>query len=194
MKLYKSKKHLFFSLMLHALFLLAFIKYIMPETFLYESQQKKYFDNKNNEININLSSFFTPKTFMAKISSPKNVPIYHSQQKTFNTHAKQSITQEISHQKNIMHDKILMLLHEAIAEKQFYPEDAIELNQTGKVTIEFLLMPDGTLSRMNILETSHSKSLDAAALAAVIAISPIKSAGAYLKAPEFFTVDVMFER
>jgi TonB family protein len=94
---------------------------------------------------------------------------------------------------NKTEQKILTILHKAIAEKQSYPENAQELNQSGTVRIQFLLYPDGRLAHFSILQSSGFTSIDSAALAATKAISPIKQAGTYLQKETFFSIDIIFE-
>ena len=61
-----------------------------------------------------------------------------------------------------------------------YPEEAIRKGEQGKVTISFVLNEKGEVGEMSVLDSSGSKSLDSAAMAA------IKSAGPY----GLFTPDI----
>lgn len=94
---------------------------------------------------------------------------------------------EIERDKNI-----LQLLHNAIAENQTYPEPAMALNQTGTVKIGFNLHPDGRLTNIQIVSSSGFTSLDNAAIATIIAISPLPTARYYLEQIRYFTVEVTF--
>lgn len=88
---------------------------------------------------------------------------------------------------------LLTILHDAIAAKQIYPDSAIELNQTGTVTIGFRIFPDGHIENIKLIKSSEIDSLDASALSAVSLISPVKEANNYLKSAEFLTIDVVFQ-
>lgn len=87
---------------------------------------------------------------------------------------------------------IAKILHKAISEVQYYPEDAVLLNQKGIVTLHFLLYPDGRVSKISISKSSGYPMLDTAALAAMNSLSPIKAAGAYLQNPKFVSVEIVF--
>ena len=89
-------------------------------------------------------------------------------------------------------DKLLVLLHTAIAEKQIYPENAIELKQSGTVKISLRLNPDGRITQTQIAKSSGFENLDNAALTAVQAISRLTGVDKYLKQAEVFDVDVVF--
>jgi TonB family protein len=56
-----------------------------------------------------------------------------------------------------------------------YPEDAVRKGEQGKVTISFVLNDKGELMDMGVLVGSGSRSLDAAAMAAVKKASPFGS-------------------
>lgn len=98
-----------------------------------------------------------------------------------------------SHKANKDEQKILTLLHQAIAARQSYPDEALALQQMGKVTIRFLLYPDGHLENAAIIKSSGITSIDHAALIAINAISPIKEVSAYLAKAAFFSVDIVFQ-
>lgn len=94
--------------------------------------------------------------------------------------------------KIIKNNPLLKILHQAIAAKQSYPEEAVSLNQTGTVKIKFLLFPNGQISHVSIIKSSGFANIDSAALTAVQAISPVHSTNLYLKKAEFFTIDIVF--
>lgn len=89
-------------------------------------------------------------------------------------------------------DKLLELLHNKIASLQQYPENAITLNQTGKVTLSMIVHPNGMITQIAVTKSSGIESLDAAALNAVQSASPIKEASKYLAISRPFSVDVVF--
>lgn len=112
---------------------------------------------------------------------------------------KKMVTQKIKKNQNISslsenttHDELLRLLHQAIAERQQYPESAIALNQTGTVKIGMMINPNGIISQASVMKSSGVEAIDSAALEAVKAISPFQPAVKLLQAEQFFSVDVMF--
>jgi TonB family protein len=90
------------------------------------------------------------------------------------------------------HQTLLSILHDKIASKQIYPESAILLNQTGTVSIRFVLGPNGTITHIALQTSSGVESIDLAALNAVKRVSPIKEAAMYLQNPTSFLIDVIY--
>ena len=183
-------KYFLYSIAGHLLFLVGAFVYIMeakigkkhailPATYVYSEQKK---------------SVSTPKI----IASQHKLALKNSSKKIVETHkfsvaSQHFLSQELNvHNEN--HDKnVLEILHQAIAAKQIYPENSVQLNETGTVKIGFLLAPNGEISAISVLHSSGFSSIDEAARSAVSATSPIQSAGIYLQKPEFFSVDVIFE-
>lgn len=89
--------------------------------------------------------------------------------------------------------KLTDLLHQAITAQQHYPESATELKQTGTVSLEFLLHPNGQIENIRIKQSSQFDSLDQAAIEAVQAASPVENINKYLKKPEILWVDILFK-
>jgi TonB family protein len=100
---------------------------------------------------------------------------------------------EAVNENDVIHRTLLKLLHDEIAAKQVYPENALLLNQTGVVSIGFTLNPDGVITNESILKSSGVSSIDSAALAAVRQVSPLKTADRYLQEKEIFSIDVVFQ-
>lgn len=88
--------------------------------------------------------------------------------------------------------EIINILHKAIAEKQIYPEAAIELHQSGTVKIGFTLTPTGQLKNIHIEQSSGHDVIDEAAMTAARSISDISEASKYLQRDSLFIVDVVF--
>jgi TonB family protein len=86
----------------------------------------------------------------------------------------------------------LQILHDAIAEKQSYPESAIALKQSGTVKIGFMLYPDGELKQVSLVKSSGIETIDAAAISAASSITTINHVQQYLQKPTYFTIDVEF--
>jgi TonB family protein len=94
--------------------------------------------------------------------------------------------------KNKIDIPLLKILHDAIAEKQSYPESALLLKQTGVVTIGFMLYPNGEMTDIFIKKSSGVDSIDQAALEAARLTSPVKQVSAYLEQAGLFSLDVQF--
>lgn len=101
--------------------------------------------------------------------------------------------QEQSKNQSVTKIKILEILHNAIAEKQNYPESAIEFKRRGIVSIGFYVSSDGTLSQIKLIHSSGFSDIDHAAMDAVQESSPVHAVSNYLQQQEYFTVDVVFE-
>lgn len=93
---------------------------------------------------------------------------------------------------SLTHDILLSMLHDAIAEHQYYPDSAIALKQAGTVTLQLQLYPDGHMTHIAVINSSGFSSIDLAALDAVRAVHLIQHAGEYLTAAETFKVQVIF--
>ena len=89
-------------------------------------------------------------------------------------------------------DALLKILHNAITAHQQYPENAINLQQTGRVKMGLMLYPNGHISEISILESSGIESLDNAAVAAVKSITRLPNVATYLQTAKFFSVDIVF--
>lgn len=85
----------------------------------------------------------------------------------------------------------LKILHAAIAEKQSYPESAIN-NHKGTVAIRFLIKPNGQFSQFSIQKSSGYGDLDSAALAALKMVAPLKEAKEFLTKEAYFSIDIVF--
>ncbi len=92
-----------------------------------------------------------------------------------------------------MHNSaILGLLHTKISEHKQYPYMARRQGREGVVRVEFVLYPDGSIDGAHLVNSSRTLSLDNAAIKAVESIEPFLVAKEYLKQPEAFQVDIVF--
>lgn len=114
--------------------------------------------------------------------------------KESNKIVKQKSVEHLNDVKNdkITHRLLLKMLHEQIAKKQVFPESALELNESGTVTIHFIVSPDGAIHDVILYKSSGVMSLDLAALKAVVAISPLQNISELLKKEEEFSIDVVY--
>jgi len=138
---------------------------------------------------INTSIMHTPPVDTAKLATrlvhSRNI-LKNNLKKSFAQIATDSSTKT----KNI--PIILKILHQAIAANQTYPETVNDMQLTGTVKIGFWLYPDGHLSNIKIIKSSHNDLIDHSALEAIAHISPVKMAGNYLSHSDFFSVEVIF--
>ena len=72
-------------------------------------------------------------------------------------------------------------LEQAIEQHKYYPLSALQQHQQGNVNIAFVLHPNGTLTNIHIVNSSHYVELDSAAVNAVTAASPVYSIAQYVK-------------
>jgi len=75
-----------------------------------------------------------------------------------------------------------------------YPEEARSRQIEGRVTVKFVIMPEGSIRDTAVVKSSSRKALDAAALQAVQNASPFPRPPArFFKGPVPLTVTVVFE-
>ncbi len=87
---------------------------------------------------------------------------------------------------------LLSLLHREINAKKQYPYLAIRQRRQGRVSLNFMLHPDGRISDIAIIESSRFEILDHAARSAIEKVSPFRLATNYLQQTELFNVDIEF--
>lgn len=90
------------------------------------------------------------------------------------------------------HDALMQLVYQAISEHKHYPYMARRLGQQGKVTLNFIMHPDGLVTDVMVIESSRYSVLDRAAEEAVVAISPFAMAAEYLSYEKVFDIAVDF--
>lgn len=154
--------------------------------------------NTSSHINEILDSYLTPDipTLLPKISPKitpkikKIEPTTKATPKIANRLANAHVTSKPAGENN---DELLTILHAAIEKTQSYPDDAEQTGREGRVSVEFLLNPDGSINQLHILQPSGTVSLDEAALAAVRAAAPFANVNSYLHAPQRFSIDIIFK-
>lgn len=90
------------------------------------------------------------------------------------------------------HEPLLQLVYQAINQYKRYPYMARRLGQQGKVTLNFVMHPDGQVTNVAVIESSQYSVLDGAAQAAVVAIAPFARAADYLQDEKVFDIAVDF--
>jgi TonB family protein len=87
---------------------------------------------------------------------------------------------------------LIIILGKALTSKLSYPKSAIDLNVGGISVIGFVLHPDGQVTDVRLLKTSRVDVLDEAAIFAANHISPVFSAGPYVKEPMPIVFGIVF--
>jgi TonB family protein len=177
-------KYFSFSLLLHGVLLVWIIiqSVSINRTTVPFIPAYSYHSSISEKNNLSQKKIIPDKTgFQHEFNTKKNIPIKIQQP------SKSEINQEISHR------VLLKILHDAIATTQHYPDKAIELNEKGIVTLGFILNPSGSIENLRIVKSSGFDEMDASAIQALQAISPIKNIREYLQNQENFTIDVIFQ-
>lgn len=87
---------------------------------------------------------------------------------------------------------LLTQLHNAIQAQQVYPNSALTMKRQGRASVSFTLAPDGSITHLQLAQSSGTNSLDQAALTAVTQASPFQGIRDYLSQAQDFTIDVVF--
>lgn len=90
------------------------------------------------------------------------------------------------------HDALMQLVYRAVNQHKHYPYMARRLGQQGKVSLNFVMHPDGQVTDVVVVESSRHSVLDRAAEQAVVAISPFVMAADYLDYDKVFELAVDF--
>src|SRR3990167_7679010 len=138
----------------------------------------------------NLTSITAQKYMPAYIFHPVRKILYSKNSlKHAPTHSiQQSFQPEITALHAEHDDKLLQLLHEAISHAQDYPDTALELKESGMVSIGLTLSPDGTVSQVSLIKSSGYSILDQAAVNTVKSLPPLVNAKNYLTEKKEFSV------
>ena len=87
---------------------------------------------------------------------------------------------------------LLNLLYSEINAHKKYPYIAIRQQREGRVSVNFILHPDGHITDVAIKKSSDYSVLDRAATRAVEKVQPLQLAANYLQQTELFNVDIEF--
>jgi TonB family protein len=93
---------------------------------------------------------------------------------------------------NAPSDPLVKLMGRSLSAHFAYPRTAGELGIRGKVIIELTLHPEGYYSDVQILRSSNSQDLDAAALYAVNSAPKVIGADRFISKPRHFIVGFVF--
>ncbi len=67
------------------------------------------------------------------------------------------------------------------------------MEREGRITLKFVLHPDGTIEQLRMLKSSGTSSLDAAALKAINDAAPFQKVTEYIHQAQEYQIDVVFE-
>lgn len=87
---------------------------------------------------------------------------------------------------------LIVILGKALTAHLVYPKIAIDLNIHGVPVIGFVVHPDGKVTDIRLVESSHIDMLDKAAIAAAHEISPVRNVEPYLKEPKYIIFGIIF--
>lgn len=84
------------------------------------------------------------------------------------------------------------IIGRALTKKLAYPKIAVDFRLRGIVYVGFSIHPDGTLTGIELVQSSNAGVLDKAALEAVNAITPLKNVSAYVSKPKYLVIGIIF--
>lgn len=87
---------------------------------------------------------------------------------------------------------LIIILGKALTAKLLYPKSAIDLNIGGVSVISFVLHPDGQVTDVRLLKSSHADVLDEAAVNAASQITPVRNVSSYVKEPMPIVFGIVF--
>ena len=87
---------------------------------------------------------------------------------------------------------LIRLLARAVSHTLTYPKAAVDFFMRGKVLIGFRLSPDGSITDVQVLQSSGAGILDNEAARSIRAISPLVGAGEFVKEPQWLVVGIIF--
>ncbi len=125
------------------------------------------------------------------LSSQKN-KIFSKENKSTSSSDASPMTKRVMGTPSSSFNELVSLLHQQIQARQIYPPQALEMNQTGRVVVAFLLTPNGMASDIHLVKSSGNANLDNAALSAVKAATPFQGVAHYLQTSEHFQIDIVF--
>lgn len=95
-------------------------------------------------------------------------------------------------EENMVADPLIVLIGKALSANFSYPRMAGEFGVTGRVVVGLTLHPEGYFSDVEIVRSSNSQDLDAAALYAVNQAPTVIGADRFLTEPKHFVIGFIF--
>lgn len=117
----------------------------------------------------------------------------HASQAWTNTSTKVTEAINLVGDKKVVPKPLIILLGKALAKHLVYPKIAVDFKLRGMSFVGFVLHPDGTLSNVQLIQSSKAGVLDDEAIAAVSAISPVKNVNEYVDKPKKLVVGIIFD-
>lgn len=124
---------------------------------------------------------------------PNAVQIRRASQVQTRTSTKVAEAINLVGDKKTVPQPLIILLGKALAAHLVYPKIAIDFRVHGKAYIGFVLHPDGTLTNVQLVQSSQAGVLDEEAVAAVKAMSPVKNVNTYVDKPRPLVVGIIFD-
>ncbi len=134
----------------------------------------------------------TEKAIQTQPSISKAVQLKHASM------AKTSSTTHVSDAIHLVGDKkavpppLIMLMGKALGKTIKYPKIAQDFRLRGTAYVGFNLHPDGSITELEIVQSSGAGVLDTAALAAVRAITPLAGVGPYVLETKPMVIGIIF--
>ena len=94
---------------------------------------------------------------------------------------------------NQVADPIVKLLGRSLSAHFQYPDTEGILGIKGKVILELILHPNGNITGIRMLKSSHNQNLDSAALYAANTAPTVLGADKFLSTPMRFVIGFVFE-
>jgi TonB family protein len=138
------------------------------------------------------SAHLNSSSVSSDIKSPKTIEKTHAQ-KIISTSLILAKATPQNTPKGNLQNSLVLLLHQAIQAAQIYPVSALTMHRSGRATVSFTLLPNGSINHLRLINSSGTASLDNAALSAVQNASPFQGVSRYLTSTREFQIDVVFE-
>lgn len=133
-----------------------------------------------------------------KVVDPKEVPVSNAVQIKRASQARTNSSTKVTEAIHLVGDKdtvpkpLIILLGKAISSKLVYPKIAIDFRLRGIAYIGFTLHPDGTITNVQVVQSSRAGVLDNQAAAAISAMSPVKGVSQYVDKAKPMVVGIIF--
>jgi TonB family protein len=151
-----------------------------------------------NEPSSSYTSQPAPQKIMPTKSSDDKPAISTAAQVRHASQALTSTSTKVTEAIHLVGDKksvpqpLIKLLGKALAAHLIYPKIAIDFKLHGTAFVAFILHPDGTLTNVQLVQSSLAGVLDDEAVMAVSAISPLKNVNPYVAQARPMVVGIIF--
>lgn len=177
------------SILLHIILILPMILYFHNANIIHD----KLLHNSEKGISHNISTYLyldQKKAYRKKTHVPIAKGYGHKLLQEHNGQANEDAM--IQSNSSVIDDKLLVILHDLIAQNIRYPRGVVANTINRKTMVGFNLCPDGRIDSIEINNTSGVKILDTAALTAVQMVPQVIAATKLLNACKYFIVPVVF--